>query len=637
MSRFSLSVRLTLFFSLIVLLLTATLSSIVFYQFDEKNNLQIRRNLISLADYKASEINNILLSERLNLLSARAFSVMSDITVNDLDKRINSELKNLKQHYQLKGDLYVFNASGILISSTQQGVLKTKLPESWQTKNDSQFIFKHDVPFINGSIVAQVAALKLPQLKMPGYLVITHPWDDISKLLEPKTENNFALRKNSENNAELFTSQGVQEIELNEDFTTQLTWFFNQENYLGAVSKTVTINDFNFQIAAFMPKKLAQESLFELINNLLVVALAVGALMIFVINLFSRHLVAPIKNLTATIRRIENSHDLSIQFLVSGRDEVADLGNAFNRMTFQLNDFFHRNAIVEQELENINANLENQILERNTQLQEALQKLKSMQTQLVQSEKMVSLGQLVIEITPEINRFLETICKSTSLLLDHIAIIQEAVATAQNDLNEADTKKFNKHLEKIDYADIVNESEKWIGNQSQATACLQNIVLSLQNFSHLNQSQVKSVLLEDGIDSALQMLQHQYKNRIVIEKDFALNEKIECYAGELNQVFMNILANAIQAISKTGSIIITTAKLNGNAIITIADTGSGMSKAVKEKVFTPFFTTKTTRDNTGLGLSIAYEIIEKHNGTLTVESELNQGTRFIIAIPLKIS
>ncbi|MCK9398100.1 MAG: histidine kinase, partial [Methylobacter sp.] len=168
MSHFSLSVRLTLFFSFIVLLVTTTLSAVVFYQFGEKINQQIERNLTEIADHKAAEISNVLLFERTNVLSWRASSVMLDVVVDDLDKRITTELKNLKQYYQLQGDLYVFNAAGELIASTQQDVLKTRLPTAWQTQQDYALVFKHDVPFINGSIIAHVAALKPPRLKMQG-------------------------------------------------------------------------------------------------------------------------------------------------------------------------------------------------------------------------------------------------------------------------------------------------------------------------------------------------------------------------------------------------------------------------------------------------------------------------------------
>lgn len=641
MSRFSLSVRLTLFFSLIVLLVTVTLSSVVFYQFGEKINQQISRNLTELADHKAAEINNVLLFERTNLLSWRASSVMLDVVVDDLDKRINTELKNLKQYYQLKGDLYVFNATGMLIASTQSGVLKTKLPGAWQTKSDYQLVFKHEVPFIKGNVIAHVTALKPPQLKPQGYLVITHSWDDITKLLAP-TDSNFALRTNNDKTAELFTEQGVETIEVDDNFAQKPLWFFNQESYLGSISKPVTIGDLNFQVAAFMPETLAQKPLLELTKNLLIAAAFVGIPMIFVVSLLSRHFVKPIKALTLGIHKIEDFDDLSefnnlsLKVSVSGRDEVANLGNAFNRMTARLSEAVHKCAIFERELADLNESLEKQVIERTTQLQETLQKLKSAQAQLVQSEKMVSLGQLVAGIAHEINNPIGAIYANMPPLVEYIDDIEATVEVARSCLDEQGTKTLNEHLEQIDYPFVVEDLANLLESQKQAADRIRNIVLSLRNFSRLDQGDVKTVLLEEGLDSTLQMLLHKFKNRIAIEKDYALNEMVECYAGEMNQVFMNILANAIQAISETGTIVITTAKVNEQAVVSIADTGMGMPEDVKAKIFDPFFTTKDVGEGTGLGLSISYGIIEKHHGTLTVESELNHGTRFIIAIPLHL-
>lgn len=636
MSRFSLSVRLTLFFSFIVLLVTTTLSAVVFYQFGEKINQQIGRNLSEIADHKAAEISNVLLFERTNLLSWRASSVMLDVVVDDLDKRINTELKNLKQYYQLPGELYVFNASGVLIASTQQGVLKTKLPEIWKTQNDYQLIFKHDVPFIKGSVIAHVTALKPPQLKMQGYLVITHPWDDVSRLLAPK-DNRFALRKDNDMSAELFTPDGVQSIEIGDDFADKPLWIFNQDSYLGSISKLVTIDDFSFQIAAFMPEKLAQQPLLELMKKLLWAAGFVGIPMIMLVSLLSRHFVTPIKKLTETIHAIEDSNDLSIQVTVSGHDEVANLGDAFNRMTQRLGELFHKYAVVEKELENLNLSLENQVVERTAQLQETLQQLKSAQTQLVQSEKMASLGQLVAGIAHEINNPIGAIYANMPPLEEYIGDIEGTVEFAQSCLDDVGVQKLNEHLEQIDYTFVIEDLAKLLDSQKQAADRIRNIVLSLRNFSRLDQGEIKTVRIEEGLDSTLQMLHHNYKNRITVEKDYTLNEMVECYAGEMNQVFMNILANAIQAMPDKGSIIITTAKVNEQAVISIADTGIGMTAEVKEKIFDPFFTTKDVGEGTGLGLSISYGIIEKHHGTLTVESELNHGTRFIIAIPLHIT
>jgi len=635
MSRFSLSVRLTLFFSLIVLLVTTTLSAVVFYQFGEKINQQIERNLTDTADHKAAEISNVLLFERTNLLSWRASSVMLDVVVDDLDKRITTELINLKQYYQLQGDLYVFNAAGVLIASTQPDVLKTQLPPAWQTQQDYALVFKHEVPFINGSVIAHVTALKPPQLKTQGYLVMTHSWEDISRLVAPK-DSSFALRKANESTAELFTPTGVETIAMGDDFAAQPLWTFNQNSYLGSISKPVTVGDFSFQIAAFMPKKLALEPLLELTKNLLLAAALVGVPMIVLVSLLSRLLVTPIKKLTATIRTIEDSNDLSIKVPVSGRDEVADLGHAFNRMTTRLGELFNKFVVVEKELEDLNLSLERQVIDRTQQLQDTLLKLQSAQTQLVQSEKMASLGQLVAGIAHEINNPIGAIYANMPPLEEYIDDIKGTVEFAQSCMDETEAQKLNAHMAQIDYTFVTDDLAKLLNSQKQAADRIRNIVLSLRNFSRLDQGEIKSVRLEEGLDSTLQMLHHHCKDRITVEKDYALNEMVECYAGELNQVFMNILANAIQAIPDKGSIFITTAKMNDQAVVSIADTGTGMPDEVRKKIFDPFFTTKEVGEGTGLGLSISYGIIEKHQGMLTVESELNRGTRFIIAIPLRL-
>jgi len=558
--------------------------------------------------------------------------------VDDLDKRITTELINLKQYYQLQGDLYVFNGSGVLIASTQPDVLKTRLPPAWQTQQDYALLFKHELPFINGSVIAHVTALKPPQLKTQGYLVMTHSWEDISRLLAPK-DSSFALHKAHEGNqgsADLFTANGVKTIEINDNFSERPAWLFDGISYLGSISNPVTVGDFSFQIAAFMPEKLAQQPLLELTKNLLLAAGLVGVPMIVLVSLLSRLLVTPIKKLTATIRTIEDSNDLSIKVPVSGQDEVADLGNAFNRMTLRLGELFNKFVVVEKELEDLNLSLERQVIDRTQQLQDALLKLQSAQTQLVQSEKMASLGQLVAGIAHEINNPVGAIYANMPPLEAYIADIKGTVEFAQRCMDEPNAQKLNAHMEDIDYAFISDDLTKLLNSQKQAADRIRNIVLSLRNFSRLDQGEVKTVRLEEGLDSTLQMLYHNYKDRITVEKDYALNEPVECYAGELNQVFMNILANAIQAIPDKGRIFIATAKINDQAIVSIADTGTGMPAEVSKKIFDPFFTTKEVGEGTGLGLSISYGIIEKHHGALTVESELNRGTRFIIALPLRL-
>lgn len=639
MSRFSLSVRLTLYFSFIVLLVTSTLSAVVYYQFGDKINQQIERNLTDIADHKAAEISNALLFERTNLMSWRASSVMLDVVVDDLDKRITTELLNLKQNYRLQGDLFVFNAAGTLVASTQPDTPKIQMPPAWQTQNDYALVFQHDVPFIDGSVIAHITTLKPPQLKNQGYLVMTHPWNDVSRLLAPK-DSIFALHKAHEGDrgdADLFTANGVKIIEIHDSFPEQPLWLFDDVNYLGSISKPVAVGDFSFQIAAFMPEQLAHQPLVELTKNLLLAAALVGVPMLALAVLLSRMLVTPIKKLTATIRTIEDSNDLSIKVPVSGRDEVADLGNAFNRMTTRLGELFHKFVVVEKELENLNLSLERQVADRTAQLQDTLIKLQSAQTQLVQSEKMASLGQLVAGIAHEINNPIGAIYANMPPLEEYIDDIKNTVEFAQKHMDETGSQRLNEHMERIDYTFVIEDLTKLLNSQKQAADRIRNIVLALRNFSRLDQGEVKTVRLEEGLDSTLQMLHHSYKDRITVEKDYALNDMVECYAGEMNQVFMNILANAIQAIPDKGSIFIGTAKMNDQAVVSIADTGIGIPENIKKRIFDPFFTTKDVGEGTGLGLSISYGIIEKHRGSLTVESEPNRGTRFIIAIPLRLA
>ena len=632
----SLSIRLTLFFTVIVLLVTAILSSVVFYEFQNKIKQQIRLNLADAAEHKAQELQSVLQFEKTNLMAWRASSVMQDVIVDDLDKRISTELLGLKNYYALQGDLYVFNAAGILIASTQPEVIGQKIPAIWVDNEDYHFAFKHRVPFISGHIVAHAAALKPPQLPVRGLLVLTHAWDDLNRYFQPD-HGYFALFKDEEAQAELFTEAGSETLALSQDFSAQKVWQIADKAYLGAISKPLVLDDFSFRIAVFSQESSAQEPLRQLIFELIIAAISVVLPMTLVAMWLSRHFVMPIKRLTVAIRHIEHSNDLSIKVPVKGRDEVANLADAFNTMTTNLSEAFSRREKVEKELENLNLSLERQVDERTSELRQALAQLKSAQSHLVQSEKMVSLGQLVAGIAHEINNPVGAIYANMPVLRDYVQDIENALNLATTCCNAIGETRLQDFFQEIDYEFIRSDLRELINSQQQAAERIRNIVLALRNFSRLDQGEVKSVLLEEGIDCSLQMLHHQYKNRIDIQKDYRLNTPVECYAGELNQVFMNILANAIQAIPEQGVIRISTAQHGDQAVISIADTGIGMSDEVKAKIFDPFFTTKDVGEGTGLGLSISYGIIEKHHGKVEVESALKVGTCFTLTLPLRLS
>ena len=178
--------------------------------------------------------------------------------------------------------------------------------------------------------------------------------------------------------------------------------------------------------------------------------------------------------------------------------------------------------------------------------------------------------------------------------------------------------------------------EKLISSCSNGSQRIKEIVLGLRTFSRLDEAERKSVDLHEGIDSTLTLLEHHMKDRIVVEKQYGDLPMVECYAGQLNQVFMNMLTNAVDAIEGEGTITIGTRVENDGVAITFSDTGAGISEEAQSQIFDPFFTTKDIGKGTGLGLSIRYGIVEKHGGKIGVESEAGKGTTFTIVLPTQM-
>jgi two-component system, NtrC family, sensor kinase len=298
-------------------------------------------------------------------------------------------------------------------------------------------------------------------------------------------------------------------------------------------------------------------------------------------------------------------------------------------------------------------------LKRKTQdLEKALRELQRTQIQLIQSEKMSSLGQLVAGIAHEINNpvsfiygNLTYIDEYTLNLLKLIDLYQENHPNFLPEIQET--------IELIDLNFLKEDLPKIIDSMKVGADRIKNIILSLRNFSRMDESALKSVNLQEGIESTLMILQNRLKaqgNRPTIE---VISESenlppIECYAGQLNQVFMNILTNAIDAIEESlflkarlrdrhpgqkiedkGQILIRTAVLDNNWVsVRIRDNGVGMTEAVRQRIFDPFFTTKPIGKGTGMGLSICYQIItNRHGGTLECISAPGSGTEFVIQIP----
>ena len=272
-------------------------------------------------------------------------------------------------------------------------------------------------------------------------------------------------------------------------------------------------------------------------------------------------------------------------------------------------------------------------------LNQALTELTLAQHQLVQSEKMSSLGLLTAGIAHEINNPINFVSANVSPLrrnLEDVLTILESYRTLQTATNFppalAQLKAQEKSLD-LDYT--VQEITALLNGIEEGAKRTAEIVQGLRNFARTDENALKYADVQQGLDSTLTLLANKYRGRIEIIKDYGNLPELECYPGQLNQVFMNILSNAIQAIDGPGKIWIQTSLWHDTHMeIRIRDTGGGMPEEVRTKIFDPFYTTKDVGVGTGLGLSISYGIVEKHGGTITVESEPGVGSEFIIRLPL---
>jgi two-component system, NtrC family, sensor kinase len=240
-------------------------------------------------------------------------------------------------------------------------------------------------------------------------------------------------------------------------------------------------------------------------------------------------------------------------------------------------------------------------------------------SQLIQSEKMAALGLLVAGVAHEINTPMGAIHSNND-------IMTRAVGKVRKLMESAPDNEVRRLL------DILGEVCR---NNEIATERIMKIVRNLKNFARLDEAERKKVDIHEGIESTLSLLRHQLKSRIRIVKCFGDIPEIECYPNELNQVFMNILVNAAQAIKHRGEITVKTWREGDRVKIAISDTGVGIPPENLSKVFDPGFTTKGVGLGTGLGLSICYKIVQEHRGTIEAESS-KQGTTFTISIPFNV-
>jgi signal transduction histidine kinase len=255
--------------------------------------------------------------------------------------------------------------------------------------------------------------------------------------------------------------------------------------------------------------------------------------------------------------------------------------------------------------------------------------------QLIQREKMASVGQLVAGVAHELNNPIGFVSSNAATLEDFVGRLRAIVEAYRGAaIADADRERIEQQWSalKVDY--VLRYLDPMIHGIREGAERTRKIVRDLRVFARTTDEAWQAVDLHEELESSLTLLSHLLKDRVTVHRKYGDLPSVECIRSQIDQVFLNVLANAAQAISGPGAITIETRQEPGTAIVAVSDTGPGIPPDVLGRVFDPFFTTKPVGEGTGLGLSISYEIVKKHDGEMTAASAPGQGATFVIRIPI---
>jgi len=317
---------------------------------------------------------------------------------------------------------------------------------------------------------------------------------------------------------------------------------------------------------------------------------------------------------------------------------------ALNRLISRVSEYTQELEIAHETLEKRVAERTEELSENHQQLSAALQALQERQAQLIQNEKMSSLGQMVAGVAHEINNPINFIYGNLDYTNSYVQDLLDLLQLYQQHY-PVPTPAIQEKMGSIDLEFLTEDFSQILLSMKSGTDRIRKIILSLRNFSRLDESEIKTIDIHEGIESTLLLLNHRFQSEITVAKKYGNLTLVECYPSLLNQVFMNMINNAIDALQedqKNGffddgkpTIIIQTSQIERDRIaISFWNNGSAIPSELLGKLFDPFFTTKPVGQGTGLGLTICYQIIERHKGKIEVFSTQEKGTEFVISLPI---
>ncbi|OAI01700.1 ATPase [Methylomonas methanica] len=277
--------------------------------------------------------------------------------------------------------------------------------------------------------------------------------------------------------------------------------------------------------------------------------------------------------------------------------------------------------------------------ERST-LQEMVEKLRDTQNQLLQAEKMASIGQLAAGVAHEINNPIGFVNSNLGTLAGYIEDMFSVIdayeqTVAEVDQNLIDREKIDSLRKKLQFELLREDVPDLLHESRDGLARVKNIVNDLKDFSRMPAAEWQYVDLHQGLESTLNIVGNEIKYKADVVRNYGVLPEVECLPSQLNQVFLNLLMNAAQAISERGTIILSSGTEKETVWVAITDSGQGISPKNLSRIFEPFFTTKPVGKGTGLGLSLSYSIVQKHHGRIEVGSKVGEGTTFRVVLPVK--